>query len=50
MRRKFVPPSYDNNKKPVEDIKELIEKGRKNLDGKNEFIKREKKYIKITNS
>jgi len=43
IRRNFVPLSYDKNKKLKEEIKDLVEKQRKSVDGEKEFI-REKLY------
>jgi len=34
VRRKFVRPSYEQNKKIREEIKDLVKQGRKIIDGK----------------
>jgi len=37
MRTKFVMPTYEKNKKFKEEIKELVQNGRKFVDGENNF-------------
>jgi len=41
MRKKIILPFYEKNKKIREEMKELVKKGRKLLQGEKDLIRRQ---------